>query len=88
LETIPYALSFGGVSTTLCFPPEPTGRADAATGTIRMSIGLEAADDLIADLTQALDGSSLTPRPSPAAAGVGSRPRSPSPIAIGEGVRG
>jgi cystathionine beta-lyase/cystathionine gamma-synthase len=93
LELIPYALSFGGVSTTLCFPPEPAGRAEASIGTIRMSIGLEAADDIIADLTQALDGLPSPPAsaqraPRPLRQARGARSGSPSPIAMGEGARG
>jgi methionine-gamma-lyase len=61
LKLIPYALSLGGTTTTVCFPPYATQEgADAndasaaGSATIRMSIGLEAADDLIADLAQAL----------------------------------
>ena len=60
LRLIPYAMSLGGATTTVSYPPrwrtagapvEPAGCA-----TVRMSVGLEAARDLIADLRRALDG--------------------------------
>ena len=61
LQLIPYALSLGGTASTVCYPPhvqtaDGDGNDFAALGsaTIRMSVGLEAADDLIADLAQAL----------------------------------
>ncbi len=61
LRIIPYALSLGGTSTTVCYPPRATREgadgndaAPSGSATIRMSIGLEAADDLISDLAQAL----------------------------------
>jgi len=61
LRMIPYALSLGGTASTVCYPPSNQGDnrdgndpAAAGSATIRMSIGLETADDLIADLAQAL----------------------------------
>jgi methionine-gamma-lyase len=64
LAMIPFALSLGGTSTTVCYPPRASsvwtdgGCADGPSGspTLRLSVGLEGADDLIADLTQALAG--------------------------------
>ena len=67
LQLIPYALSLGGTTSTVCYPPrtqgnDMDGNAPAASGsaTIRMSVGLEAADDLVADLAQALAALSTT----------------------------
>jgi cystathionine beta-lyase/cystathionine gamma-synthase len=57
LQTIPYAPTVGGPSTIVSYPPQ----ADAArphryhNTTIRLSVGLEDPDDLLADLEQALD---------------------------------
>lgn len=63
LDLIAYAPSLGGTSTTASYPPitldrqGPVERVETRTrsATIRFSIGLEDADDLIADLEQALD---------------------------------
>jgi cystathionine beta-lyase/cystathionine gamma-synthase len=61
LQLIPYALSLGGTTTTVCYPPQTEAPETAGchgplsgSATIRMSVGLEDADDLIADLGQAL----------------------------------
>ena len=50
-----------GITTTICYPPRAEGDGNAGDdgtfaqgATIRMSVGLEAADDLMADLAQAL----------------------------------
>ncbi len=64
LDLIAYAPSLGGPTTTVSYPPItlhrqglPGGGAPrSGSATIRLSIGLEGADDLIADLAQALDG--------------------------------
>jgi len=54
LRMIPYAPSLGGTTTTICHPPStsPCGLND---GCLRLSIGLESANDVLADLLQALD---------------------------------
>ncbi|MFN8662139.1 MAG: PLP-dependent transferase [Thermomicrobiales bacterium] len=57
LQLIPFALSLGGPVTTVCYPPQFTAdqqHADPRSATLRFSIGLESAADLIADLEQAL----------------------------------
>ena len=63
LRHIPFAPSLGDVSTTLSHPattshraqsPEQWARQGIGPGLIRLSIGLEAADDLWDDLSQAL----------------------------------
>ena len=67
LRTIPYVGSVGGSETIISFPPQPTPRLAPATprdyrcATLRMSVGLEDPDDLIADITQALDRLSAAP---------------------------
>lgn len=64
LRLIPYAGTLGGVETTICYPPvrDSVGvRADV--GSLRLSVGLEAPEDLIADLAGAL----AKVRPDPAA---------------------
>ncbi len=58
LRMIAFAPSLGGTETTIAYPPKArpvTGAPHAPTGSVRLSIGLEAAGDLIADLRQALD---------------------------------
>lgn len=64
LKHIPYAPSLGDVSTTLSHPtttshrgqtPEQWAQQGITPGLIRLSIGLEDADDLWADLRQALE---------------------------------
>ena len=63
LGHIPYAPSLGDVSTTLSHPtttshrsqtPEQWARQGITTGLIRLSVGIEAVEDLWADLDQAL----------------------------------
>lgn len=62
LDLILYAPSLGGASTTVCYPPRTMAGGVACAheiephgATLRLSIGLEAAADLIEDLAQALD---------------------------------
>lgn len=58
LRLIPYAPSLGGTSTTASYPPGDIADGISRSGaTIRLSIGLEAASDIIADLDQALTAS-------------------------------
>lgn len=61
LQLIPFAMSLGGTTSTVCFPPvldcsddqdSPYPRQGSAT--LRFSFGLEPAPDLVADLEQAL----------------------------------
>jgi methionine-gamma-lyase len=57
LRLIPYVPSLGGVTTSVCYPPrslEAREQERQANGWLRFSIGLEAPEDLIADITQAL----------------------------------
>lgn len=55
LWMIPYAPSLGGTTTTASYPPGHHGGGPHRSGaTIRLSVGLEAARDIIADLDQAL----------------------------------
>jgi cystathionine beta-lyase/cystathionine gamma-synthase len=72
LRNIPYAPSLGDVSTTLSHPtttshrsqtPEQWARQGITPGLIRLSVGIEAVEDLWADLDQALG--SLGPLSSP-----------------------
>ena len=65
----PRTASLGSVHTLAVHPPSHThrqlddaGLADAgiAQGLVRISVGLEDADDLIADMTQALDAARVT----------------------------
>lgn len=63
LTLITHAVSLGGVDTLIEHPAALTHRvvadeAQPGEGILRVSVGLEAADDLIADLQQALDRSS------------------------------
>ncbi len=62
LRLIPYAPSLGGTGTTVSYPPrrDPLGEV-ATAGTVRVSVGLEAPADLIADLTQALAVAAASP---------------------------
>jgi cystathionine beta-lyase/cystathionine gamma-synthase len=67
--TIPIlAPSLGGVETLLTVPartshaglaPEERHRLGISDGLVRMSVGIEATDELLEDLAQALDGISL-----------------------------
>jgi methionine-gamma-lyase len=59
LALVTHAVSLGGVDTLIEHPAALTHRvvaeeAQPGAGVLRMSIGLEAADDLIADLGRAL----------------------------------
>lgn len=54
LRMIPYAPSLGGTTTTICHPPS-TSPCGASDGCLRLSIGLESVDDVLADLLQAFD---------------------------------
>ncbi len=63
LKVFSFAESLGGVESLACYPPEMTHgsipreerkRRGITDGTIRLSVGIEDAEDLIADLEQAL----------------------------------
>lgn len=75
LRTIPYAMSLGGTTTTICYPPRDMTTGDAAscdTGdTVRLSVGLEAASDIIDDLRQSLARLTRTTSPVPVTEAVG-----------------
>lgn len=65
LGLIVYAGSLGGTATTICRPPRGTSADDpcgATDGCLRLSIGLESAADIIADVTSALDATILRNR--------------------------
>jgi cystathionine beta-lyase/cystathionine gamma-synthase len=71
LRLIPYAPSLGGPTTTVSYPPQDlsatVGEDDSyCCGTVRLSIGLEAASDVIADLDRALAAVAAAPAPAPA----------------------
>jgi cystathionine beta-lyase/cystathionine gamma-synthase len=60
---VAFAASLGGVETTISYPeitshrgltPEERGRLGVGPGTVRVSVGIEAADDIVADFAQAL----------------------------------
>ena len=62
-QMVTFAASLGGVETTISYPEitshrglSPAERAElgVGSGTIRVSVGIEAADDIIADFAQAL----------------------------------
>jgi len=64
LKIFSFAESLGGVESLACYPPEMTHgaipkkeriRRGITDGTIRLSLGLEDKEDLIADLADALD---------------------------------
>jgi cystathionine beta-lyase/cystathionine gamma-synthase len=64
LELVTFAASLGGVETTISYPeitshrsltPEERAELGVGPGTVRVSVGLEAAEDIVADFTQALD---------------------------------
>ena len=60
LELITHAVSLGGVDTLIEHPAALTHRvvaeeAQPGAGVLRMSVGLESADDLVADLRRAFD---------------------------------
>jgi cystathionine beta-lyase/cystathionine gamma-synthase len=63
LQMVTFAASLGGVETTISYPEmtshrglSPAERAElgVGSGTIRVSAGIEAADDIVADFAQAL----------------------------------
>ncbi len=63
-ELVAFAASLGGVETTISYPEitshrglTPAERAELGVGpgTVRVSVGIEAADDIVADFAQALD---------------------------------
>jgi cystathionine beta-lyase/cystathionine gamma-synthase len=63
LRMVRFAASLGGVETTVSYPEitshrtlTPAERAELGVGpgTVRVSVGIEAADDIVADFTQAL----------------------------------
>ena len=58
-----FAASLGGVETTISYPeitshrgltPEERAQLGVGPGTVRVSVGIEAAEDILADFTQAL----------------------------------
>jgi len=57
LQIIQRATSLGGTETLIEHRAsiEPEGRVTSPPGLLRLSVGLEDADDLLADLQQALD---------------------------------
>ncbi|MFV0407622.1 MAG: cystathionine gamma-synthase [Propioniciclava sp.] len=64
LETVSLAESLGGVESLVChpasmthaaMPPEVQQAAGLTPGLVRFSVGIEAADDLVADVRQGLD---------------------------------
>ncbi len=63
LKMVTFAASLGGVETTVSYPeitshrglsPEERAELRVGPGTLRVSVGIEAADDIIADFTQAI----------------------------------
>ncbi|MFT3888847.1 MAG: cystathionine gamma-synthase [Arachnia sp.] len=71
LQIFHLAESLGGVESLVCVPatmthagmsPEARAEAGIADSLIRMSVGIEAADDLVAVLTEALDRAALSLR--------------------------
>jgi len=63
LKLVTFAASLGGVETTLSYPeitshrsltPEERAELGVSPGTVRVSVGIEAAEDIIADFAQAL----------------------------------
>ena len=60
---VTFAASLGGVETTISYPevtshrgltPEERAELGVGPGTVRVSVGIEAAEDILADFTQAL----------------------------------
>ena len=69
LQVVRMATSLGGPETIVCHPastthqsltPDELAASGIGPGTIRMSVGLEHVDDLVADLTQALEVAAST----------------------------
>ncbi|HET7467813.1 MAG TPA: PLP-dependent transferase [Candidatus Dormibacteraeota bacterium] len=63
LRMVTFAASLGGVETTISYPeltshrgltPEERAELGIGPGTVRVSVGIEAADDIVADFAQAL----------------------------------
>ena len=63
LEMVRFAASLGGVETTISYPeitshraftPEERASLGVGSGTIRVSVGIEAAEDIVADFAHAL----------------------------------
>jgi cystathionine gamma-synthase len=76
LEIFSLAESLGGVESLVCHPPSmthaavtPTALAEAGVGQnlVRLSVGLESAEDLVADILRALDVAQAAPRMAPVA---------------------
>ena len=62
-QIVRFAASLGGVETTVSYPEITSHRGltraeraelGVGTGTVRVSVGIEAAEDIVADFTQAL----------------------------------
>ncbi|HET9410516.1 MAG TPA: aminotransferase class I/II-fold pyridoxal phosphate-dependent enzyme [Candidatus Dormibacteraeota bacterium] len=62
-QMVEFAASLGGVETTISYPeitshrslsPEERAELGVGPGTVRVSVGIEAADDIVADFTQAI----------------------------------
>jgi cystathionine beta-lyase/cystathionine gamma-synthase len=62
-EMVAFAASLGGVETTISYPeitshrslsPEERAELGVGPGTIRVSVGIESADDIVADFMQAI----------------------------------
>ena len=71
------AESLGGVESLVCHPasmthapvaPEALARAGIGASLVRLSVGLESAEDLVADVLSALDAAAGPARPAPVAA--------------------
>ncbi|HUZ86742.1 MAG TPA: PLP-dependent transferase, partial [Candidatus Baltobacterales bacterium] len=63
-QLVTFAASLGGVETTISYPeitshrsmtPQEREELGVGPGTVRVSVGIEDADDVIADFAQALD---------------------------------
>jgi methionine-gamma-lyase len=65
-KLVAFAASLGGVETTISYPaitshrgltPEERAEVGVGPGTVRVSVGIEAAEDVVADFEQALGSS-------------------------------
>ena len=63
LRMVTFAASLGGVETTVSYPEITSHRGlssderaelGVGSGTVRVSVGIESADDIVADFTQAI----------------------------------
>jgi len=63
VQLVAFAASLGGVETTISYPeitshrgltPEERAQLGVGPGTVRVSVGIEAAEDIVADFAQAL----------------------------------